>query len=255
MRPSSFAPATRLDSRIAKLDLVVPGGTAAAAELDGRALPASAIGTSIRLDPGIHHVVVRAAGHGDFRADVSLAVGEHRTLKVFFPEPARRVAAAAPAPLPAPLASPRPSPPSATEPTEASRPPPPPAPDRRGSSGVRTALLVGEATVTAVGLGLGIGFGVARPAAARRVYAAQASVPENERACSDTPSAACTQLLDLINAYHRDVGWETAGFVGAGVGAGLFAATWLLWPSTRKAAALTVEPAVQGAILSARGAF
>ncbi|HTQ03240.1 MAG TPA: hypothetical protein VMI54_05265, partial [Polyangiaceae bacterium] len=205
----------RLESRIAKLDLVVPPGTSAAAELDDRALPASALGTSIRLDPGIHHVVVHAAGHDDYRYDVSLGVGEHRTLKVFFASPARPEAAPAPSPLVPSAANGAPPP---VRPAETS-------PDRKPSSGVRTALLVGEAAVTVAGVAIGVGFGLARPAASRRVRAAQSAVPLDVRACSDDSNAACAALGDAIDAYHADVHWETAGFIGAGVGAGLFAAT------------------------------
>lgn len=238
----------RLESRIAKLDLVVPAGTTAAAELDERALPASALGTSIKLDPGVHHVIVRAAGHAEYRAFVSLSIGEHRTLKVFFPEPAPTAPSAASPAVPAAV--------SARERTPA-RPAlvPPPAPDKRRSSGVRTALLVGEAALTAVGVGIGVGFAAARPGAAQRVHAAQARVPEDAQACRNDLYGACAELHDAISTYQRDVTIETIGFVGASAAAGLFAATWAFWPSTPAETAITVRPAAGGAMLSARGAF
>lgn len=239
----------RLESRIAKLDIVVPPGTSAAAELDQRALPASALGTSLRLDPGLHHVVIRAPGQGDYHADVTLAVGEHRTLKVFFPPPARPRTAAASGRAPGAAV---PSRPVAAPPRPVA--PPPPA-EHAASSGIRTALLIGEAAVTVAGAGIGIGFGLARPAAARRVRAAQAKLPDDPEACAGDAYAGCAALHDDISTYNRDVTGERWGFIGAGVGAGLFAATWVFWPSARAQAAVTVRPAAGGAVLSARGAF
>jgi hypothetical protein len=235
----------RLESRIAKLDIVVPTGISAAAELDERALAASALGTSIKLDPGIHHVIVRAAGHAEYRAFVSLSVGEHRTLKILFPDPA-------------PVSAPPVAAAGATAPETPAAPPPKTAAsvaDKRPSSGVRTALLVGEAALAAVGGGVGVGFGLARPGAARRVHAAQANVPGDSQACANDPQGVCAELRDAISTYRRDVDLETIGFAGAGVAAGLFAATWALWPSTRAEPAITVHPAAGGAVLSARGVF
>jgi len=238
----------RLESRIAKLDIVVPTGISAAAELDDRALAASALGTSLKLDPGVHHVVVRAAGHAEYRSFVSLSVGEHRTLKILFPDPPPVTSSSSTpaAPVVASAAETHAAAPSQTAPA---------APDRRPRSAVRTALLIGEATLAAVGVGMGVGFGLARPGAARRVYAAQANVPEDSQACASDANGACAALSDAISTYRRDVHLETIGFVGAGVAAGLFAATWVFWPSGRTEAAVTVEPAAGGALLSARGVF
>ncbi len=236
----------RLESRIAKLDIVVPTGISAAAELDERALAASALGTSIKLDPGVHQVVVRAAGHAEYRAFVSLSVGEHRTLKILFPDPAPAASSAAPrgAVATAPEAPAAPAP--KTWPAEAGE---------RRSSGVRTAVLVGEAVLSAVGVGIGAGFGLARPGAARRVHAAQANVPGDSQVCANDAQGACAELGDSIATYRRDVHLETIGFAGAGVAAGLFAATWAFWPSARAEPAITVHPAAGGAVLSARGMF
>jgi hypothetical protein len=234
----------RLESRIAKLDIVVPSGISAAAELDDRALAASALGTSLKLDPGIHRVIVRAAGHSEYRAFVSLSIGEHRTLKIVFPDP---VPAAPASPVASAAASEAPA-------SGASSPSRAPS-DARPSSGVRTALLVGEASLAAAGVGIGLGFGLARPAAARRVHAAQANLPEDSQVCANDRTGACAELGDAISTYRRDVNVETIGFVGAGVAAGLFAATWALWPSPRKETAITVQPAAGGAVFSARGVF
>jgi hypothetical protein len=234
----------RLESRIAKLDIVVPTGISAAAELDERALAASALGTSLKLDPGVHHVIVRAAGHAEYRAFVSLSIGEHRTLKIVFPDPA-------PAPSSAPPAVAGRS--QTSESTVLNRAPA--VSERRPRSGLRTALLIGEAALAAAGAGVGIGFGLARPAAARRVYVAQGNVPADARACADEPNGACSELSDAISAYRRDVHLETIGFAGAGVAAGLFAATWAFWPSARAEVAVTLRPAAGGGVLSARGVF
>ena len=244
----------RLDSRIAKLELVVPPGTRAVAELDGRVLPPSALGASVKLDPGAHRVLVRAPGRSDYSAELTLATGERRTLKLFFspeePQPgasrpnerqgsAAPLVAAVPAtrgPLPRQAASDEPS-----------------------SFGTREALLIGEAALALTGVGLGIGYGVTRHRATQRVDAAQRAVDAGSSgdagACLGVGAPACSQLNGALDDHRRAATIEVASFVGAGVATGLFAATWALWPSSPRGVSVALHPRASGALLLAGGAF
>jgi hypothetical protein len=239
--------ARRVESRVAKLEVVVPPGVTAAAELDGQTLPPSAVGASVRLDPGQHRLVVRSPGRRDFQSDLSLALGEHRTLKVFFgsdpPEAAPAVAAPAHQTSSAPPARER----------------PPAKRAGRGGFGVREGVLVGEAALTLAGLGTGIGFEVARGHAMERVEAAQRATPSGGGSCGTSvpPSAvpACAELLRAIDDYNRTSDIETAAFIGAGASAAALALTWLLWPSSGDELSLQVHPRKQGILLVAGGSF
>jgi hypothetical protein len=51
-------------------------------ERDGTALAAVALGTAMPIDPGVHHVEVRARGFAPWSADVEIAGGERRELVV-----------------------------------------------------------------------------------------------------------------------------------------------------------------------------
>ena len=231
----------RLDSRIARLDIVVPQGAAALAEVDGRALPATALGTSLRLDPGTHRVVVRAQGKPDFDGELTLATGEHRTLKVFFDragESTPAVAAAA----------------TASQPLE-------PAPRDRGSgSTLRTGVLIGEAALTLAGLGVGIGYALTRDNASRAVLSANAGVdavaPDDNTYCKqNSGDAACIHAQQAVNHYDQVVRLERIGFITAGTAAGLLIATWAFWPASPRQPTVALSPSPGGALLFASGSF
>jgi hypothetical protein len=242
----------RIDSRIAKLDIVVPAGTSALAEVDGRSLPRSALGTSLRLDPGPHRVVVRANGEADYLAELSLGTGERRTLKVFFHDAVEG----------------KPSqPPSSTAfvPAAPSEPagrmtPGPVQPDEGSSSAVRTSLLIGEAALTLAGLGVGIGYAFARDDASAAVVQANADVDAlasgNSQDCSKNPdAAACKQLASASEHFDQVVRRERVGFITAGTAAGLMIATWVFWPASPRRATVALSPSPGGALLCASGAF
>jgi hypothetical protein len=240
----------RVESRVAKLEVVVPPGVTAAAELDGQTLPPSAIGASVRLDPGQHRLVVRSPGRRDFQSDVILALGEHRTLKVFFgPDVAEK------APAVAAPAHPMSSAPPARDRSPAK-------PDERGGLGPREGVLLGEAALALAGLGTGIGFAVARGHAMERVEAAQRATPSGVGACDDsvTPVApaaaqACAELQRAIDDYNRTTTIETVAFIGAGASAAALALTWVLWPSSSNELAMRIHPRKQGVLLVAGGSF
>ncbi len=226
----------RIDSRVAKLDIVVPPGKSALAEVDGRSLPATTLGTSLRLDPGSHRVVVRAKDEADYRAELTLGTGEHRTLKVFFREGAD--AKAAQAPPDAALVTGGPGGPGGSG-------PPAPVHNDHGSA-LRTGVLIGEAALTLAGLGVGIGYALARDDASAAVAQAEAAIPSE-----DTRKNVATANEHFDQVVRR----ERIGFITAGASAGLMVATWVFWPASPERPAVAVRPSPGGALLFARGAF
>jgi hypothetical protein len=240
----------RLEARIAKLNLVLPAGTSAVAELDGRPLPPSSIGTTIRLDPGTHHVDVRAPGHADFRGQLTLVPGEHRVLKLFFDEAADPAAAGAAVPV----VSPSPAGPSGTTQSLSSKT------GRNAGSAFKTGVLIGEAALTVVGIGVGIGSAIVRGNASGAVDAHDREIAEKNLSDADCGSdrsidEACGLRSDAIRRYDNAVTWERVGFITAGAAAGLFVATWFLWPSPAAKPVVALSPRTDGAMLLATGSF
>lgn len=223
----------RLDSRVARLEIVVPAELPSSAELDGVALPPSSLGAAVKVDPGPHRLLVRSPGQPDFVADLTLMTGERRTLKVFF--------AKSPPPAPAPVA-----------------PVPPPRSPESGGFGGREVVLLGEGALTLTGLGLGVGFLVARGNAADRVAHAQSAVDQQApgpSGCGGVPApAACAELDRALDDHERASTLATASFVGAGVAAGALVLTWALWPSPR-AVSLTAHTSTAGVTVAATGEF
>jgi hypothetical protein len=242
----------RIDSRIAKLDVVVPAGTAAVVELDGRVLPTSTLGTSVRLDPGAHQVLVRTAGQPDQYRDLVLATGEHRTLKIRFDE-SQATKKAAPVVIPVANGSPHPS--------EPPSPAPAPAPVRDGARGssARTAVLIAEAAVMLGGVAVGTGYAIARGNATERHDKAAAELPPGDSSCwyyADTGQPPeCGPVQDAMDAHRRAVIGERVGFIAAGAAAGLFVATWVLWPASRAKPAVSLSPSVDGISFSVAERF
>ncbi len=232
----------RLDSRLARLELSIPAGVQAGAELDGEELPLSAAVTTVKLAPGPHRLRVRSPGHADFNADLTFSSGEHRLVKVFFDSPAESAAVLAAVPAAE----------SETTPT--------PVANERGGNGGRTVVLLGEAALALTGLGVGIGFSIARGNASDRIEQAQSAVDQASSAgtssCGTSPTpAACADLDQALDDHARASTMASVGFIGAGVAAGALALTWALWPSSPKAVSLTLHPQAAGVGLLAGGAF
>lgn len=230
--------ADRLDSRIARLELVVPAGAQASAELDGVALPASAFGAPLKVDPGAHRLLVRSPGQADFKADLGLSSGERRTVKVFF-EPSRPPLASS-----APVAAPALSHPNGAEP---------------GGFGGREVVLLSEAALALTGVGLGVGYLVARGNAAQRVESAQAAVDaasSGTSGCGGAPALpACADLEQALVDHSHATTLATASFVGAGVAASALVVTWALWPPSSHATSFALAPRAAGFELTARARF
>ena len=69
---------------------------------DGQTIPIVALGLEVPVDPGAHHVVVRATNMHEVTKSVSLAVGEHASLELeLVSSPEAEVPTAKPATLPA----------------------------------------------------------------------------------------------------------------------------------------------------------
>lgn len=229
----------RVDAHVAKLEILVPAGVPAVAELDGAELPKAVFMRPLSVEAGQHRLRVVSEGHPEFAADLSFSRGERRTVRVLFD------AAAAPAPALASSTAPR------AEPVA-----------EHGSHsqfGARGAVLVGEAALVATGVGLGLGFMVLRSHAADRVEQSQGAVDQasdSDGACLMAPvPAACGELEDAIAAHDRYTKWMAASFVGAGVATGALVVTWVLWPGSPRGVTLGVHPQAAGLRLLAGGSF
>lgn len=236
----------RIESRLAKLELVVPPDVAAKAELDGRALPPSALGASVAVDPGAHRVLVRSPGRKDFAADLELGIGEHRTLKIFFTADPPGPAAAGPAKVRGDGA--------------ANAPRPDVARSEASWFGAREAVLFGEGAVTLAGLAVGVVSTFARRDATEHVGSAQLAVdavaPSNLNACGTAmPAAPCGDLARAINDHQRAVTLQTIGFAGAAAGGLALGLTWALWPATRTRVGVELRPHEGKWSLAAGGTF
>lgn len=76
--------AKALEPRLARLTLALAPGAPpdAVVERDGVVLGAPSLGIGLPVDPGVHVLVVKAAGRADRRTEITLAEGESRTLAV-----------------------------------------------------------------------------------------------------------------------------------------------------------------------------
>ncbi|HEV8550614.1 MAG TPA: hypothetical protein VGQ57_16325 [Polyangiaceae bacterium] len=238
VEPLLPAASARIDAHVARLEIVVPPGIVATAELDGKVLPPAAPGGVVKVDPCAHRLRVFSPGHADFTADMAFSSGERRTVKVFFDT-------SGPAPAEAPMAA------------TASRAAP------EGNAwhfGGREVVILGEAALTLTGLGLGIGYTIARGNAAERVEQAQAVVDAGSgggnAGCDATPSPpACADLSHALDDHRRTTTIATASFVGAGVAAGALALTWALWPASHGPLTVAIHPQATGVGMLAGGRF
>jgi hypothetical protein len=187
--------ARAIEPRVPHLRVVVSGSSAPTATLDEKPISP---GEAIAVDPGVHHVVVRAAGMRD--ASVSAAVGEGQQLDL----PVRLDAEAPPPPPPPPPARATDAVPA---PIAASGPPWRPI-----------ALIAGGAGVAA--LGAGAYFGVQARSKNDQSYA---------QGChgDDCPEPAASTRREALS----DANASTALMVAGGVLVASGIAIWILAPS------------------------
>ncbi len=197
----------RVKAMLGELTVVSPDGGTFRAFLDGNPIE---VGTPTRLDPGLH--ILRAVrDEREQRHEVVVAAQEQYRIELSIPAPEP------PAPLP-----------PASQPA---RDAPPDEPPRS----IKLPLLIAEGVVTAAGLGIGLGFTVRANQASDEADRALADIDSKDpaRQCGselESVQSACSQLSDLKQREFDARHVATAGFIGAGTGAVLLLATWLLWP-------------------------
>jgi hypothetical protein len=195
----------------------------AALAIDGHAVASTLIGKPIPQNPGKHHVVASAPGRRPYSADLALAEADSIVVTVALP------AAMSPEAQASSNASPA-SQPAGSE-SVASR-----AATAEAWS-PRTYVLVGEAVVTIAAIGVGVGYMLSASAAEDRSdrYRGQLppSLPGYPDPCwgSGSNQVACADLEQAVAEAKDRRFLSKIGFVGAGVGAVAFAATWLFWKS------------------------
>jgi hypothetical protein len=206
--------------------LLPPDVSDTAMTIDGRPVAAALMGKPVPQNPGRHQIVVSAPGRTPYSADLTLAEADSVVVTVS---------------LPAALA---------TSEVLQTASPAATGPGPGASWSPRTYVLASEAAVTIAALGVGVGFMLSASAAEDRrdEYRNQLapSTPGYPDPCwgSGNLPAACADLAQAASQAkdHRFV--SKIGFVGAGIGAAAFAATWLLWkPPTSKQA---IGPIVTG---------
>lgn len=224
-----------LRKRIPTIHVTLPEGVSSATlSLDGHPVSAAVFGRPIPENPGSHRLIVSAEGREPFTHDLTLSEGDAIVVTAVLP-----IAKGAPSLAAAPAGA-------EVEPA-ADRAAPQPAPR---SNRARTWVLVSEGAVTAISLGVGVGFTIGASSAdsradrARNVLVDSSAYPSGACAAPTSMLAGpCGDLSDAVSAAKSRRGIATVGFVGAGVGAAAFAATWVLWPKSKAPSnALAVVP-------------
>lgn len=194
--------ATEVEARIPTLRVEVVHGPGAVT-VDGVAIPSAALSQPRLLNPGKHVVVVRSEAGVERRAEVLLAEGESKTVKLELPA----------AEVPGPTAPPPksfhdapPGPPGPGGPTPAK--PPPDAPAGDGELGTQRTLALVAGGVGVVGLILGSWAGLSARSF-RDQSAPYCTLPNN--GCSDPRG------VDLREKAFARADLSTVSFLVAGV--------------------------------------
>jgi hypothetical protein len=184
--------------------------------VDGHTLPTSFLGKPVPLNPGRHVFAVTSPDFQRFTTELTLketdAVVTNALLK-----PVQRAVAAPGAPD---GTASTPSAPRETADVE--------------SSGVRTAVLIGEAAVLVSGLAVGIGATLAQTSKDAQIRRDRSALGGSSACHQPTgPNALrCQELDGNIDEQRTYVKVSALGFAVAGVGLLGFATTLLLWPAT-----------------------
>jgi hypothetical protein len=184
--------AASLDAKIPRLTLALFGELRAEARIlvNGASMDRATLGTSLRLPPGEHTIVVGAPGRPEQRLKVTLSEGERKEITI----------------LPGPATPPPP-------PSIAPPPPPPPAPppDRRLAAGL---AIGGVGLASFVMAAITGGILLSKDSRIKELCPNQVCSPEGRGEIQST-----TPLL-----IANTVGW-IAGIGGVGAGVGLVAAS------------------------------
>lgn len=218
--------------------------------VDGKAIP-SPPPAEIFLDPGPHAIEATSEGSTPIQQSIQATAGRKSTLNLAFGDPSGRSTAA----------------PAATVATEQAPPQPAPAPTKtdpaadKDDSSLRTAILIGGLSVTAVATGVTIAFALQGSSASSDAEDAlgRATARYGLDPCSSSAgagSAECAEVADANDrrSNHNQVA-NVALFVAIAAGVGT-AATFFLWPnkSERPERALRLTPHIDhragGAVLT-----
>jgi hypothetical protein len=236
---------TSLQKRIPTVTLVFARDPSSASlVVDGRPLASTSFGKPIPLNPGKHTFAVSSPGFATFTTALALNEGDAVVTNVVLTseQGGETVSALS----------------EGGKTTQAA------GGTVGGASGsrVRTYVLGGEAAATIGALAVGIAFTLKGASEDERAATDRARLPGPDKmgacatpASSPGPPAICADLSAAVDDARRDRFVATLGFIGAGVGAAAFAATFFLWPSRRPQAAIHpwIGPTARG--LSLEGSF
>jgi tetratricopeptide (TPR) repeat protein len=225
--------AARVDARMPKLTVVVPGWAQRLGpidlRLDGAPLAPEALGKPLRVAAGEHVVTARAAGKKPFAARKTLAEGESALLPL--------------GPFEDEIAPP-------VEPTRAPPREPAPLPPVQGGRSPYFIVMTGFGVGGILGVGGGIGAGIAA------LNKNAAWKQETKAHCDAKLDCDSQGSIDRIHAIERDRSAfgaaSTVGFVAGGATLAVALSMWLATPKAAPAQrlGLRVAPVPGGAVVT-----
>ncbi|HEX9295535.1 MAG TPA: hypothetical protein VF881_06860 [Polyangiaceae bacterium] len=227
-----------LHKRIPTVTLLVPPDSSpnASVSVDGHVLPAAALGKPIPVNPGKHTLVVSRPDYAPFTTEVFLNETDAVVTNAIM---VRTENGDAVSPLSMRA--------KATSGTDSI------AHSSRPGLQARTYVLIGEATIGAAALAVGIGYMIAASSADARLDAAHEKL--GTMGCPDKDPILCAELQPTLDDARNDRFIAGLSFIGAGVGAASFVATFLLWPAQRSKVAIIPSFQPKSATLSVAGSF
>ncbi len=204
--------------------------------VDAKPVGTSPLEDPIFLSPGPHRVEARGAGVVPASYDLDGLQGSSYTIRLQL-DPAPQVVATPPSPAKSTLAAAPPAQPDDYVP-----------PQRRGSNGARTAVLITEGTLTVTAAILAGIFTANAASASDRMQSAgqQALAQTGPNGCATAPVApGCVALRQATDDHNSaksaaTIAWTSAGALGL-----VTLGTFLFWPNARPADAhLTLVPAL-----------
>jgi hypothetical protein len=205
--------------------------------IDGKAIP-SPPPSEIFLEPGAHTIEATSEGSTPIQQAIQVTAGRKNTVSLAFGDPS---GGAAPAPAPTVASAPAPAPADPPSSTSTNV-------DKRDSS-LRTAILIGGLSLTAVAAAVTITFALQGSSASSDADDARtrATARFGLDPCSSNAGAAsaeCSELAEALDrrSNHNQVA-NVALFVAVAAGVGT-ATTFFLWPSSseRPERALQLTP-------------
>lgn len=230
-----------VDVHVGTVRLVLNGTSAEELSItfDGGAIPASGLSVPLRANPGPHTVDVKAGDtrprtfHVDVKEgqNVDLVIDRADTPKVAIPVAAR--------PDPGAPETPR----SVRLTSEIS------SQDRAEPSGshLKPWVLGAEGAAALAGIAVGIGSTIALQSTNQRIHTRDGQIDTLGGACK-VPSAAgaCGELQIARSDHDSQRTLAIAGFAFWGLGVAALVTIWVVWPSSKSQAAITIPFIVVG---------